>query len=172
MFLFSPPQFFIIFLPQCFLFPSTTILIFSLNFIMFPPQCYYSLLYNFIIFPPLPPPSSSSSLLLFSLLHLLILIVFPFPPHFECFDRVDVGSMQGRCGVRSASIYKRKNAVLPNVYYCYYYFIPSVAKPTLIFLICCLCRLQLSFNTYLLLRVNALFHCIIEFLLKAVRPIL
>ena len=47
--LFPPPQFFIIFLPQCFLFPFITILIFSLNFIIFPPQCYYSLLYNFII---------------------------------------------------------------------------------------------------------------------------
>ena len=47
--LFPPPQFFIIFLPQCFLFPFITILIFSLNFIIFAPQCYYSLLYNFII---------------------------------------------------------------------------------------------------------------------------
>ena len=79
-FLFPPPQFYYFrssfvnsLLHNCnifslFFIPSTTILIFSLNFIIFPPQCYYSLLHNFIIFPsPLPPPphfycfSSSSS---------------------------------------------------------------------------------------------------------------
>ena len=74
-----PPQFFI---------PSTTILIFSLNFIIFPPQCYYSLLHNFISFPP-PPHfyfSSSSSFLLFFLLPLFISIIFPPPPpHFYYF---------------------------------------------------------------------------------------
>ena len=93
--------------------PSTTILIFSLNFIISPPQCYYSLLYNFIIFPPLPPPPpphfycfpsstssfcfSFSSSFLFSLLLLLIFYCFPSsssffivfpppPPHFLLFS--------------------------------------------------------------------------------------
>ena len=59
-------------------FPSTTILIFSLIF---------------IVFPPPPPPH--------------ILIVFPFPPHFDCFDRVDVGSMWGRCRVDVGSKWGR-----------------------------------------------------------------
>ena len=97
---------FIIFAPRSWI-PSTTILIFSLNFIIFPPQ-YYSLLHNFIIFPSPPPPhfycfpssssssSSSPSFLLFSLHHQHhhrhhISITFPPPPppppppYFYCF---------------------------------------------------------------------------------------
>ena len=79
---------FIVFVPQFFI-PSSKIsqfVLFSLLNLNFPPspQFYY--------FPSSSSPSSSASLLLFSLLH-LILIVFPFPPHFDCFDRVDVGSM-------------------------------------------------------------------------------
>ena len=67
-FLFHPPQFYLFsllilkipppqlkYFPSIFFIPSTTILIFSLNFTIFPPQCYYSLLHNFIIFPPPPP---------------------------------------------------------------------------------------------------------------------
>ena len=87
---------FIIFLPQCFLFPSTTILI-------FPSISLFSLL-NVII--------PSSTILLFSLLFLplflLTSIVFPPPPpHFDCFDRVDVGSIWGRCGVDVGSMWGR-----------------------------------------------------------------
>ena len=123
-----PFQFY--FPPQFFLFPFSTILLFSLLnvfipsstiFYYFPSSMFFiPLHHNFNIFPQFhyfpssmllfPPlqfyyfpssssPSSSSSLLLFSLLHLLILIGFPFPPHFDCFDRVNVGSMWGRCGV-------------------------------------------------------------------------
>ena len=119
--------------PQFFLFPFSTILLFSLlnvfipsstifyyfpswmffiplhhNFNIFPQFHYFPS--SMLLFPPLEfyyfPSSSSpsSSLLLFSLLHLLILIVFPFPPHFDCFDRVDVGSMWGRCGVDVGSL--------------------------------------------------------------------
>ena len=91
------------------------------NFIIFPPQCSYSLLHNFYHFPSsmflFPPPqfllfsllnafySSPPQILLFSLLK-----VFysspppPPPPHFDCFDRVDVGSMWGRCGVDVTSL--------------------------------------------------------------------
>ena len=48
-----------------------------------------------------PPPR----FVIFSLLLLfLISIVFPFPPHFDCFDRVDVGSMWGRCRVDVGSL--------------------------------------------------------------------
>ena len=90
MFLLPPPQFFIIFLPQCFLFPSTTILILSLNFIIFPPQCYYSLLF-----------------LLLLLLFLTSIVFPPPPPLFYCFDRVDVGSMWGRCRVNVGSMWGR-----------------------------------------------------------------
>ena len=101
-----------------------TILIFCLNFL-------YSLQHNFIYFPPFyyfPSSSSSSSFycfssstfflfsllrifyfpsstsFLFSLLLLLIFIVFPPPPHFDYFDRVDVGSMWGRCRVDVGSM--------------------------------------------------------------------
>ena len=43
-------------------------------------------------------------------------------------------SSNKRVIMQVSQYYKRKNAVLPNFYYYYYYFIPSVAKPTLIFL--------------------------------------
>ena len=105
---------FIIFPPQCFhsllhnfllFFSSTFFISVHHNFNIFPQFHYFPS--SMLLFPPLEfyyfpsssSPSSSSSLLLFSLLHLLILIVFPFPPHFDCFDRVDVGSTWGRCGV-------------------------------------------------------------------------
>ena len=99
------------------------------NFIIFPPKCFYSLLHNFYYFP--------FSIFFIPLLHLhlLISIVFlpqnhhyhhhhhisvvffppsappppppPSPPHFDCFDRVDVGSMWGRCGVDVVSMWGR-----------------------------------------------------------------
>ena len=97
------------------------------NFIIFPPKCFYSLLHNFYYFP------FSIFFIPLLHLHLLISIVFlpqnhhyhhhhhisvvffppsapppppppPSPPHFGCFDRVDVGSMWGRCGVDVGSM--------------------------------------------------------------------
>ena len=99
------------------------------NFNIFPQFHYFPS--SMLLFPPLEfyyfPSSSSpssSSLLLFSLLHLLILIVFPFPPHFDCFDRVDVGSMWGRCRVDVGSMWGRCWIVIvfpppPPHFYCF-----------------------------------------------------
>ena len=97
-----PPQFFysllhnfIIFAPHSRI-PSSTILIFSLNFFFIPSTTILIFSLNFIIVPPPPPhfycfpsSSSSSSFLLFSLLLLLLIFVFPPPPppppHFYSF---------------------------------------------------------------------------------------